>query len=72
MIAVTIATTDASDANATEELSCLLQRAGIVLPPERIAEVAAEYIIFRKDVAMVNDEYSPNDEPSLIFVAGES
>ena len=68
---MTMATADASGANATEELSCFLQRAGIVLPPERMAAVAAEYIIFRNDVAMVNDAYSPNDEPSLIFVASK-
>ena len=66
-----MATTDASGANATEELSGLLQRAGIALPPERMAAVAAEYVIFREDLAMVNDAYSPDDEPSLIFVASK-
>ena len=68
---MTMATTDASGANATEELSGLLQRAGIVLPPERMAAVAAEYVIFREDLAMVNGAYSPDDEPSLIFVASK-
>lgn len=66
-----MATIDASGANATEELSCFLQRAGIILPPERLAAVAAEFVIFREDVAMVNGAYSPTDEPALTFVAVE-
>ena len=71
MIAVTMARTDASGANATGEPSYLLQQAGTILPSERVAAVAAEYVIFRDDVDVVNNAYSPTDKPSLIFVTAE-
>ena len=60
---------DASSANDMDELLFLLQRAGIILPPERMAEVAAEYAIFREQIALVNGAYTAQDEPALIFVA---
>ena len=52
------------------DLARLLERAGIVLPAERIAEVAAEYETFQQQLALVNDTYTAQDEPALIFVAG--
>lgn len=61
---------DESDANVNAELVFLLERAGIVLSPERIAAVAAEYVAFRKELALVNGAYTAQDEPALIFVAG--
>lgn len=60
---------DGSSTSDTDELVFLLKRAGIVLPPERMAEVAAEYTVFREHIALVNGAYTAQDEPSLIFVA---
>ena len=66
-------TNDASPAtiasDAIAELALLLERAGIVLPSERIAEVAAEYVTFKQQLALVNGTYTAQDEPALIFVA---
>lgn len=61
---------DVSGADVDDELAFLLARAGIVLPPERMAVVAAEYVGFRNEIAMVNGAFIPQDEPALIFVAG--
>jgi hypothetical protein len=55
--------------SATDELALLLKRAGIVLPAERLDEVAAEYETFRRQVALVNGACTALDEPALIFVA---
>ena len=52
-----------------EVLAFLLERAGIVLPAERMAEVAAEYESFRQQIALVNGAWTAQDEPALIFVA---
>ena len=60
---------DASSTPDTDELIFLLKRAGIVLPPEQMAEVEGEYAIFREQIALVNGAYTAQDEPSLIFVA---
>ena len=59
----------AVDEDGSGELAFLLDRAGIVLPPERMAEVAAEYRSFRQQVALVNGAFTAEDEPALIFVA---
>ena len=53
----------------SDELAYLLERAGIVLPAERMAEVAAEYESFRNQLALVNGAYAAHDEPALIFAA---
>ena len=55
--------------SASDELASLLRRAGISLPAERMAEVAAEYEIFRQQIALVNRAFTAEDEPVLIFVA---
>ena len=55
--------------SASDELASLLQRAGISLPEDRMAEVAAEYESFRRQIALVNRAFTPEDEPALIFVA---
>ena len=55
--------------DGSDELALLLKRAGIVLPAERMAEVALEYASFRQQIALVNGVYSEQDEPALIFVA---
>lgn len=57
------------DSNGNDEVAFLLQRAGIVLPAERVPEVAAEYVSFRLQVALVNGAYTAQDEPALVFVA---
>ena len=59
----------AIDSYGSGELAFLLKRAGIVLPAERMAEVAVEYESFRQQVALVNGAYTAQDEPALIFVA---
>jgi hypothetical protein len=55
--------------SAASELGRLLERAGITLPPERIAEVTEEYEAFRKQIALVNDAVTAQDEPAVMFVA---
>lgn len=60
---------DVDDRIGSEEIEFLLKRAGIVLPAERTAEVAAEYESFRLQVALVNGVFTAEDEPALIFVA---
>lgn len=60
---------DVKDRTASEDLGFLLSRAGIVLPAERTAEVAAEYESFRQQIALVNGAFTAQDEPALIFVA---
>ena len=55
--------------SAGDELAPLLRRAGISLPVERMAEVAAEYENFRQQIALVNRAFAAEDEPALIFVA---
>lgn len=57
------------DSNGIDDLAFLLQRAGIVLPAERVPEVAAEYESFRQQVALVNGAYTAQDEPALVFIA---
>lgn len=54
--------------NGNNELALLLKRAGIVLPPERMPEVAAEFESFRGQIALVNGAFTAQDEPALIFV----
>jgi len=56
------------ESNGSDDLAFLLQRAGIVLPAERVPEVAAEYESFRQQVALVNGAYAAQDEPALVFV----
>jgi len=60
---------DLDDRTGSEDLGFLLRRAGIVLPAERTAEVAAEYESFRQQIALVNGAFTAQDEPALIFVA---
>ncbi len=43
-------------------MAFLLERAGIALPAERMAEVAAEYESFRQQLALVNGAYAAQDE----------
>ena len=59
----------AIDSHQSDELAFLLERAGIVLPAERMAEVAVEYESLRQQIALVNGAYTAQDEPALIFVA---
>lgn len=61
--------TTATDSCKSDALAFLLKRAGILLPAERMAEVAVEYESFRQQVALVNGAYTAQDEPALIFVA---
>lgn len=59
----------AIDTYESDELAFLLKRAGILLPAERMAEVAVEYESFRHQIALVNGACTAQDEPALIFVA---
>ena len=59
----------AIDGDGSDELAFLLKRAGIVLPAERMAEVALECASFRQQIALVNGAFTAQDEPALIFVA---
>lgn len=66
---MTEAQSAAIDRDGSAEVAFLLERAGIALPAERMAEVAAEYESFRQQLALVNGAYSAQDEPALIFPA---
>ena len=60
-----------SSATDIDHLLVLLERAGITLPMERIADVTAEYALFCEQLALVNGVFTAADEPALIFVARE-
>lgn len=56
----------AEDAAAAEYLA-LLARAGIAMPPERLAEAVAEFLDLRSHVERVNAACPPDAEPSTMF-----
>ena len=60
-----------SNATDIDYLLALLERAGITLPTEQIADVTAEYALFCEQVALVNGVFTAGDDPALIFVARE-
>ena len=58
--------TAAEDPAAAEYLA-LLARAGIAVPPERLAEAVAEYVELRGHVERVNAACPPDAEPATMF-----
>lgn len=54
------------DALAAEYLA-LLARAGIAMPPERLAEAVAEYAELRAHIDRVNAACPPEAEPATLF-----
>ena len=51
----------------TAEYVALLARAGIAMPPGRLAEAVAEFAELRAHVERVNDACPPEAEPATLF-----
>lgn len=49
------------------EYLALLARAGIAMPPERLAEAVAEHAELRDHIARVNAACPPEAEPATMF-----
>ena len=51
----------------TAEYMALLARAGIAMPPERLADAVAEFAELRTHVERVNAACPPEAEPATLF-----
>ena len=49
------------------EFDCLMERAGIKIPPQRRAASLAAYADLRGQIALLHGRYSHADEPSNVF-----
>ena len=58
-----------SDEHLEREIAANLARAGIALPPGRMAEVVREYRILKQQIAIVRAACPPDAEPATTFVA---
>ena len=53
------------------EFDCLMQRAGITVPPQRRAGWLTAYADLRGQIALLHGRYGPEAEPSNVFRAGD-
>jgi hypothetical protein len=49
------------------EFECLLQRAGVSIPPERRTAWMLAYADLRSQIALLHGRYGPQAEPSNVF-----
>jgi hypothetical protein len=54
-------------ATLEREFECLLQRAGVAIPPERRAAWLLSYADLRSQIALLHGRYGPAAEPSNVF-----
>lgn len=58
--------TPSGDALAAE-FDCLMRRAGITIPPQRLASTLVGYADLRGQIALLHGRYGPEAEPSNVF-----
>ena len=54
-------------ATLEREFECLLQRAGVAIPPERRTAWLLSYADLRSQIALLYGRYGPEAEPSNVF-----
>ena len=53
------------------EFDCLMERAGIKIPPQRRSASLAAYADLRSQIALLHGRYGPAAEPSNVFRLGD-
>jgi hypothetical protein len=61
-----MADTPSAEALAAE-FDCLMQRAGVSVPPQRRGSALAAYADLRGQIALLHGRYGPEAEPSNVF-----